>query len=184
VEALRVLSKLRKWRDLDSIVGKNGWDEMLDLTLEAADRFHERIAAVPVGADRTRAPRTMMLRDIVAHIIDMNFAIGTIIECLGQNKSVTYNVDSFFGGAGRRSWAELLQEHRASRDWLEEVTASPVSSLRKKAHHLYGPLSAREWMGLAIRHYEYHSRQLDRILESPQYQVTARLAEESRKASG
>ncbi len=178
-----LLTKIRKWRSIDSIVGKRGWDELVDQTLEAADRFHETIAEIPVGADRIKAARTMTVRDMVAHIIDMNFAIGTIIEALGQGKSVTYNTDAFYAGAGKRSWNELLREHKASREWIEEAAAKPVSSLRKRSHHMYGPLNAREWMGLVIRHYEYHALQMKRIQESPRYIAAVRMAGESNKGA-
>jgi len=179
-----MLNRLLKWRDIDSIVGKSGWDDMVEQTLEAANEFHKMIAAIPSGAERIKAARTMMIRDMVAHIIDMNFAIGTIIEALGQGKSVTYNTDSFYGGAGKRTWTELVREHLASRDWILEAAAKPVSSLRKRAHHTYGPLSAREWMGLTIRHYAYHSKQMKRILESTRYITAVRMVEEGRKATG
>jgi len=179
----KLLTRIRKWRHLDPIVVKNGWDEIVDRALDCGENFHEMIAVIPVGADRTKLVGTMSIRDMVAHIIDMNFAIGSIIEALGESKSVTFNTDSLYVGAGKRAWPELVREHAASRDWIDEVAAKPISSLRKRSHHLYGPLNAREWLGLTIRHYEYHSKQMKRILDSPRYETAVRMAAEGRNAT-
>lgn len=171
-----MLSRIRKWRQIDAIVRKSGWDELLEQALDAADQFHAIIATVPIGADRTKLARTMMLRDIVAHVCDMNFAVGSIIEGLGQSKPVKYNTESFYAGAGKKSWVELIKDHADSRHWLEETATAPVSSLRKNMHHLYGQMNAREWLGLTIRHYEYHTLQVQRILASDRFKKAAAIA--------
>jgi hypothetical protein len=163
-----LLNRIRKWRHIDTTIGKSGWDELLDRTLEAADQFQRLISSVPAGAERT----------------NMNFAVGTIIESLGMGKTLTYKVETFFDGAGKRTWADLLKEHRDSRDWIEEMASKPVSSLRKNSHHLYGQINAREWMALTIRHYDYHTKQINRILATERYKTAARMASESRRATG
>jgi len=179
-----MLNRVRKWHAIDRTIGKSGWDELVDRTMEASEAFHEKIKTIPDGADNTKLGNIMKIRDIVAHVSDMNFAVGSIIERLASEEMITYKVDSLFKGAGRASWAEVVEEHIESRLWIEEAVEHPVSSLRKTPHHLYGPMSARQWLALVINHYAYHSEQLDRIMASPAYQTaveTAAMMDDTRK---
>lgn len=177
-----MLNKIRKWRHIDSAIGDSGWEELLERTLESIDAFHALIQLIPSSADRIKGPRTMMLRDMLAHIIDMNFATGTIIDALRMNKTLTYNMDTFYAGAGKRTWEELISEHEESRDWIQETGEEPVSSLRKNPHHLYGEISSRDWLGLTIRHYQYHTLQVKKIMESEKYRTSIQKASETRNS--
>ncbi len=171
-----MLQRLRKWIDIEKTLGSSGWDELVDRTVEAANQFHETIKHIPTGADHTKSGSRMNIRDIVAHVADMNFAIGNIIEGLTHANPVKFRIDDLYSGAGRRTWPDLIREHDESRIWLEEAAAKPISSLRRIPHHRYGMLSAREWLALSIYHYNYHLKQINAIMATQDYASAAETA--------
>ena len=162
-----MLTAIRKNRDITKIIGNSGWFELVERAARAGDDFHDRIAALPQEVDKLKAAGTMPIRDIVAHISDINFATGTILEGLHQSKPIKFKVEKFYVGAGGKRWDALLYDHLESLDWLQDQAEKPISSLRKNVHHIYGPLNGREWLAFTIHHYDYHNKQLDKILATP-----------------
>jgi hypothetical protein len=162
-----LLTAIRKHRDITKTIGKSGWFELVARAAEAGDEFHARISTLPPEVDKLKAAGTMPIRDIVAHISDINFATGTILEGLTQSKPIKFKVEKFYVGAGGKRWDALLYDHLESLDWLQDQAEKPISSLRKNVHHVYGPLNGREWLAFTIHHYEYHDKQLDKILATP-----------------
>ncbi len=159
-----MLTALKKKRDITSTIGHSGWFELVERAAAAGDTFHARIAKLPPEVDKLKAGGTMAIRDIVAHVSDINFATGTILEGLSQSKPIKFKVEKFYVGAGGKRWDALLYDHLESLDWLQDQAEKPISSMRKNAHHIYGPLNGREWLAHIVNHYEYHTKQLDKVL--------------------
>ena len=121
---------------------------------------------LPKRALAVRAACPMKIRDMVAHVADVNYGVANILESFSRGRSLQYEADSLYKGAAGRPFAEVRADHSSSLLRLAESTGRPLNPNQTSWHFQYGRLRGKEWLATIILHYAYHTRQMERIKSS------------------
>ncbi len=164
-----MLHLIRKRIKIDPLVEKTEWDALLEQGLVAGWAFEKLLEDVSEEAATIRTVCPMCIADIVAHVADVNYGVANILEAFSRGRSLTYDPDSLYRGAGGRTFAEVRSDHSDSLLRLADSTGRPINPSQVSWHFEYGRLSGKEWLATIVPHYVYHTRQVERIKQSSAY---------------
>ena len=131
---------------------------------------------------RASSPRN--IRDMVAHVADVNYGVANILEAFTRGRSLQYDPESLNHGAARRPFEEVRLDHANSLLRLAESTGRPLNPNQVSWHFQYGRLNGKEWLATIIPHYAYHTNQLERIKSSREYRAASRTAKAPQESAG
>jgi hypothetical protein len=150
-------------------VRKLNWEQLRNGALVSATRFDEMVAGAPESAADISTAGHQSLKDMVAHLAAANRSIAAKLEALRAGQSSAIEAGDLFPGAGAWSLAEARADHAKSLRRIAEATIHPIQSPTVSEHEFFGPLTATEWLALVAFHHEYHARQANRVMRSPEY---------------
>ena len=179
-----MLKLIRKRISITPLVNSKDWDALLEEGLLAGWFFDNLLEEVGEegAAIRTSCPKSV--RDLVAHVADVNFGVSNILEAFTRGRSLQYESESLHRGAGKKPFAEVRADHANSLLRLAESTGRPLNPNQTSWHFLDGKLNGKEWLTTIILHYAYHTRQLERIKGSSAYRAAKQTARPRKEQMG
>lgn len=169
-----MLKLIRKRMSIDPLIRAKEWDALLEEGLVAGWVFDNLLEDISEEGAGIRAVCPKSIRDMVAHVADVNYGVANILEAFTRGRSLQYEADSLYRGAGKRPFEEVRNDHAASLLRLAESTGRPINPKQVSWHFQYGRLNGKEWLATVITHYAYHTRQLERIKSSSAYRAAVR----------
>lgn len=166
-----MLTLIRKRVTIDPLVQSKDWEKLLDEGLGAGWFFDSLLEDISEDAAKVRASCPQSIRDLVAHVADANYGVANILEAFTRGRSLQYEPESLYHGAGRRQFVEVRGDHANSLQRLAESTGRPLNPNQVSWHFEYGRLTGKEWLATVIAHYAYHTRQLERIKGSGEFRA-------------
>jgi hypothetical protein len=179
-----MLKFIQKRISIDPRVQSKDWDRLLEEGLVAGWFFDKQLEDIGEEDAAIRASCPKTVRDLVAHVADVNYGVANILEAFTRGRSLQYDADSLHRGAGRRPFVEVRADHANSLLRLAESTGRPLDPKQISWHVQYGRLNGKEWLATIIAHYAYHTRQLERIKSSSAYQAVDRNARPQKEQAG
>ena len=176
-----MLTLIRKRVSIDPLANAKDWEMLLDEGLGAGWFFDSLLEDISEDAARVRANCPRSVRDMVAHVADVNYGVANILEAFTRGRSLLYEQDSLNRGAGRRPFAEVRADHASSLQRLAESTGKPLNPKQVSWHYQYGRLNGKEWLATVVAHYAYHTRQLERIKSSSMFRTAGSSTSRSHK---
>ena len=176
-----MLKLIRKRMSIDPLVRAKEWDALLEEGLVAGWVFDNMLADITEEGARIRAASPRSIRDMVAHVADVNYGVANILEAFTRGRSLQYEADSLYRGAGKQSFEDVRKDHASSLLRLAESTGRPINPNQVSWHFEYGRLTGKEWLATIIPHYAHHTRQLERIKKSTAYRAAVRPAARGKK---
>ncbi len=172
-----MLKLIRKRILIDPLVRAKDWDALLEEGLVAGWVFDNLLEDVSEEGARMRGSCPKSIRDMVAHVADVNYGVANILEAFTRGRSLQYEAGSLYRGAGKRSFDDVRKDHAGSLLRLAESTGRPINPKQVSWHFQYGRLNGKEWLATIISHYGHHTRQLERIKSSSAYRAAVRPAQ-------
>ena len=168
-----MLKLITKRMTIAPLIQGKDWDALLEEGLVAGWVFDNMLADIgeEAAAIRVACPKT--IRDMVAHVSDVNFGVANILEAFTRGRALQYEEDSLHRGADRKPFVEVRADHANSLLRMAESTGRPLNPNQISWHYQYGKLNGKEWLATIVLHYAYHTRQLERIKSSRAYRKVA-----------
>jgi len=179
-----MLHLIRKRISIDPLVRAKDWDTLLEEGLVAGWFFDSMLEDISEEGAVVRASSHTNIRDMVAHVADVNYGVSNILESFTRGRSLQYEAESLYHGAQRRSFAEVREDHSSSLLRLAESTGRPLNPNQVSWHFQYGRLNGKGWLATIIPHYAYHTRQLERIKGSGAYRAAGRASNRQNEQMG
>ena len=169
-----MLQLIRKRMVIDPLVQAKDWDALLEEGLVAGWFFDNLLEDVNEEGAQVRVLNHNTIRDMVAHVADVNYGVSNIIEAFTRGRSLQYDEETLHHGAAKRPFREVRADHGNSLLRLAESTGRPLDPKQTSWHFQYGKLNGKEWLASIIPHYKYHTSQLERIKSSSAYRAAGR----------
>ena len=179
-----MLTLIRKRISIDPRVQAKDWDALLEEGLVAGWFFDSLLEDVSEEAAAVRGGCPQTIRDMVAHVADVNYGVANVLEAFTRGRSLQYDADTLYKGAERRPFTEIRADHSNSLTRLAESTGRPLNPNQTSWHFQYGRLKGKEWLATTIAHYAYHTRQLERIKSSGAYRAACRASRKQTEPAG
>ncbi|MCW3101053.1 MAG: hypothetical protein JWL77_6671 [Chthonomonadaceae bacterium] len=169
-----MLRLIRKRISIDPLVQGKDWDALLEEGLVAGWFFDSLLEDISEEGAAIHAAAPKSIRDMVAHVADVNYGVANILEAFTRGRSLQYEASSLNRGAERRPFSEVRADHANSLLRMAESTGRPLNPNQVSWHFEYGRLNGKEWLATIVTHYRYHTRQLERIKSSGAYKAAGR----------
>lgn len=169
-----MLKLFQKRMSITPLVQGKDWDALLEEGLVAGWVFDNMLADISEEGAALRASCPKSIRDMVAHVADVNFGVANILEAFTRGRALQYEESSLHRGAERKPFSEVCTDHANSLLRLAESTGRPLNPNQTSWHYQYGKLNGKEWLATIVLHYAYHTRQLERIKSSRAFRATGR----------
>ena len=179
-----MLTLIRKQISIIPRTQAKDWDALLEEGLVAGWFFDSLLEDISEEAAAVRGGGPKAIRDMVAHIADVNYGVANILEAFSRGRSLQYDESTLYKGAERRPFAEVRADHSNSLIRLAESTDRPINPNKTSWHFQYGKLKGKEWLATTIAHYAYHTRQLERIKSSGAYRAACRASIKQTEQAG
>lgn len=169
-----MLTLIRKRVSITPLVRKKDWETLLEEGLVAGWVFDNMLEDVSDAGAAIGVGGSKRVKDMVAHVADVNYGVSNILEAFSRGRSLQYEADSLGRGAGKRSFAEVREDHANSLLRLAESTVRPLNPNQVSWHFQYGRLTGKDWLATIVVHYGYHTGQLERIKGCSAYKAAGR----------
>lgn len=161
-----MIGRLFKVLYLRPRVKRMTWEQVAAGTWKIGTRFIEQVSGVNEEAAAVTGPSGKSVRDMVAHLTVGMEITTDYLEALRAGRSPNDPLPELWPNTEARAFAQTLADHRAALNRLMKTAERPVTSEATAHHDFFGPMSARELLAVVAFHYEYHTRQVDRLMRS------------------